>query len=223
MPVKEMTGHRFGRLLVVSRATSDGNGNARWHCQCDCGMKIVTLGCILRSGQSKSCGCWERETKSERFTRHGYAKVGLNDSGLKRAPEYTSWASMKDRCLNERNVRFSHYGGRGITFCERWEKFENFLADMGPRPSRAHSLERKNNDGDYDPKNCIWADTNAQANNKQHQKWVVFNGGKMTLMQAVRLTGVPYTTAAERIKRGWPIDVAISAGPKEMLREFYKR
>src|SRR6266853_3021648 len=138
---KDIAGQRFGRLIVTERAPSARAGTgvaAKWKCQCDCGAKIVTLGYMLRAGRSTSCGCWRRE----RTTIHGKSKMA----------EFHIWCGMRQRCRNQEHPSFEVYGGRGITVCDRWNLFENFLSDMGRRPSSKHTLDRfPNCNGNYEP------------------------------------------------------------------------
>lgn len=157
----DLVGRRFDRLLVLVRAGNAENGKTRFSCQCECGREKIVSGEHLRRGLIKSCGCYRVE-----FGR----KVGSSFSThrMTDTPEYQVWANMKDRCSNKRNGSFDRYGGRGIEVCDRWlGSFENFLADMGKRPSPNHSLDRwPNNDGNYDPGNCRWATRSQQQKNK---------------------------------------------------------
>jgi hypothetical protein len=200
-----MTGQRFTRLLVLSRADSDSNGNARWNCACDCGASTVSSGFTLRNGESKSCGCLTGEQAAERNYRHGMAG----------GPEYLSWASMIQRCTNPKAIRYQRYGGRGISVCERWQTFNNFYADMGLRPSIGHTLERKDNDKNYEPSNCKWATKQEQNHNKCNNRYVIYKGKKMTLMQAKDLanSGITYGGIRWRLRNGWTLENAIETPP----------
>lgn len=134
----------------------------------------MATGYDLRSGNHKSCGCYQRDVVS----KHGAIK-----RGERLPPEYTTWCGMKARCLNPHSVGYRHYGGRGIAVCDRWlHSFGDFLSDMGPRPSRAHSLDRINNDGPYSPENCRWATRVVQSANKRRS--VAF---KVTREQAAEI------------------------------------
>jgi hypothetical protein len=157
----DLTGDTFGRLTVLSRqkdkVTPNGTSFTMWLCRCSCGLEIPASSSNLKRGHTTSCGCWMRD----RITKHGGAR------GYTRTPEYSVWQAMRGRCRSNKGRAFSQYKGRGISVCERWEHFENFLADMGQRPSLKHSIERINNDGNYEPNNCRWATNAEQQMNKR--------------------------------------------------------
>ena len=156
----DMTGQRFGRLVAISRDAdvirSNGKPIPTWRCVCDCGTEVVVRSVQLANGNTASCGCLRRDISRERKTVHGG----------KGTAEYAIWKAMRARCNNRKADNYPYYGGRGIKVCERWNDFANFLADMGPRPDGL-TIERTNNDGNYEPGNCIWADMKTQSNNRR--------------------------------------------------------
>ena len=168
-PRMDIAGQRFGRWTVLEFAESDKHRNSRWLCQCDCGSRAVVHGTNLLSGHSTSCGCYQ---KSLCVTHPMSRKHGETLNGCE-SKEYRAWAGMKKRCYNAKNIRYEHYGGRGIKVCDRWlHSFENFLADVGraPEDSCKWSIDRIDNDGDYDRGNVRWATAKEQANNRSSCK-----------------------------------------------------
>jgi hypothetical protein len=162
----DLTGRRFSRLLVLGIAGKDENGCIRWLCQCDCGKQKTVYGLNLTRGFSKSCGCLQKERAAESSTGNSWSVT----HGCHRTPEYVAWQGIIQRCLNPNNKSYDNYGGRGIQVCDRWvESFEKFLADMGekPEPKELYSIDRINNDGDYEPSNCRWATRDQQLGNQR--------------------------------------------------------
>jgi hypothetical protein len=146
----DLTGQRFGRLLVRYRAPGDAWGKARWACTCDCGNDHLTDGDCLRSGTAQSCGCLKLERGIEANTTHGMAPAHGP------APEYNAWRNMLRRCENSNNPSYENYGGRGISVHPDWREFAAFYVDVGPRPGPGYWLKPKDTSADYGPDNCAW-------------------------------------------------------------------
>ncbi|WP_210316673.1 hypothetical protein [Agrobacterium tumefaciens] len=196
----DITGERFERLVAVERVENNRHGRARFVCRCDCGGSVTVDAQALRRNMVKSCGCFRREFAVSQFTKHG----------LKGSAEYRAWTQMKTRCLNPKNRFYHRYGGRGITICAEWqESFETFYRDMGPRPSKRHSIERKNNDEGYRPGNCEWALPAVQAANRSTVCNIEYNGISDNMAGWSRRTGIPYTRLRRRLRDGWPVGRAL--------------
>jgi hypothetical protein len=150
-PVIDMARQRFGRLTVIRRAGITAGGIATWLCRCDCGNRTIVLGRNLRSGRTRSCGCYGRQTGTMNTT-HGHAKH------YRKSPEYSAWSSLIGRCYRPEHHAYRWYGGAGITVCKRWRtSFPAFLADMGLKPAPDFMLGRKHKDRNYTPSNCEWS------------------------------------------------------------------
>lgn len=188
--LKDLTGNRYGRLRVVSHAGRIG-ARHKWVCQCDCGNSRTVAGVNLQSGATKSCGCLNKDNQQSRKNKAAY---------LRR--EQSVWRNMMDRCNNPTNKGYATYGGRGITVCKRWWKFENFFADMGRIP-KGHTLERRNNDKGYSPSNCVWATKDAQARNRSDNVWLTANGKRMVQSDWAALLGTTPAVIAHRLRNGW--------------------
>jgi hypothetical protein len=160
---KDLTGKRFGRLLVLYRApdhvSPSGNRFVAWTCICDCRKTTTILAGNLRKGFTTSCGCLHKERTSLISRTHGESKTSV---------EYDAWTGLINRCYCKTTSRYRDYGERGISVCPEWRhSYESFLADMGRKPSPRHSIDRINNDGDYEPSNCRWATPSQQAFNRR--------------------------------------------------------
>lgn len=206
----DITGQKFGTLTAIRRV--DAPGQSRWECECECGRKpIIRANTLtLKSRPIQSCGCVRDRNNDIRRTKHGQWQ----------SPAYMSWSGVIQRCTNSNNNRFHHYGGRGITVCSRWLKFENFLADMGERPSQELTIDRINNDLGYwcgrsdcpdcgpnkRQANCRWATLGQQKNNMRRTCWITCHGHTLTMRQWQIVTGIPHATMNARFHSGMPHD-----------------
>ena len=154
----DISGQRFGRLVAVAFSHRDDRRRSHWKFRCDCGTEVVSDSNNVKRGAAASCGCLKAENNRRTWTKHGHAAGNT--------PEYESWSAMLARVRATTGRKFSDYGGRGITVCERWLSFESFLADMGPRP-QGTSLDRIDNNGNYEPGNCRWATAPQQVKNRR--------------------------------------------------------
>ncbi len=197
----DMEGQRFGRYLVIGYAGKTKK-DRYWICRCDCGQtRKVKAGNIVR-GTSRSCGCLSRETTGSRVRTHGATKTA----------EFNIWSKMIARCTNSNNPAWINYGGRGIKVCERWmNSFSDFLADVGPRPSPKHSIDRfPDNDGNYEPGNVRWATQIEQNRNRRSNHFLTFNGITATLTEWSERTGIRKDTLRRRIAYGWSAEKALT-------------
>lgn len=162
MKVLSLTGQRFGRLIAINLDHTDKHGKKHWKFQCDCGKQTIAAASLVKRGTTKSCGC----LMAEQSAINGLKSKGAIRHGLSNTPEYKVWKTMRQRCMNPNQHDYYLYGGRGITVCERWSIFENFINDMGTR-QKGLTIERINNDGNYEPSNCIWTTNKQQSQNRR--------------------------------------------------------
>lgn len=199
----DLTDRTFGRLKVSAIYGKDKRGRALWLCKCECGREKVAQGYMLTSGDVKSCGCLGRG-------------IGNYRHGFNRTRVYRIWSHMITRCFNPKSNRWPNYGGRGITVCDGWKKFENFLSDMGEPPT-GMSIERIDNDGHYGPDNCKWSSRIEQSRNKRNNRLIEYHGLAMTAPEWSELTGINVGTIKSRLRSGWNIEKALSTGAKEVF------
>ena len=196
----DLIGKIFGRLTVVSRENNDKWGHSKWLCICICGKKTVCHIANLRSGSTQSCGCFNKEKTREVCTTHGYCGTKI----------YHIWDGIIQRCTNPKASSYKIYGGRGIKVCQRWNKFENFLNDMGDRPTDEHQIDRINNDGDYSPDNCKWSTKKQQARNKRNNRLITHNGKTLCIAAWGEKTGICRKVITYRLKAGWSINKTLT-------------
>ena len=194
MPTNDLTGRTFGKLTVISKSSKiSKNYQTYWNCLCSCGGSKTIRRDALLSESTQTCGCFA----------HGHRK--------NRTPEYRAWCKLKERCHNKNTEIYYNYGSRGITVCDRWNNsFLNFLNDMGNRPSPKHSMDRIDNNGNYEPSNCRWATRIEQANNKRTNHSITFNNKTLNINQWVRETGLTRSAIRYRLKAKWSVEKTLS-------------
>ena len=159
--LKDLTGQKFNRLTVISREPNDKRGQAMWLCQCECGNYVVVKGSNIRNNHTQSCGCLQKEKTIEASTKHGKA----------RSKPHIVWKGMIQRCFNPKHTGFENWGGRGVTVCDEWKNdfqvFYDYVSQLPHFGEKGYSLDRINNDGNYEPGNVRWATPKEQANNRR--------------------------------------------------------
>lgn len=204
------TVHHWTIIRLLSKEESPSR--AKWYAlaRCKCGVVKPVVSEKIFTNSSKSCGC----AKNEALKTHGFTTSAKGGNSR----EYAIWNSMKQRCRNPKNKQYPEYGGRGISVCDSWLRFENFFRDMGERPFKGASLERKDNNKGYSPDNCKWADRNTQNNNKRNNRPITINGVTKNLCQWADHYGIGHTTIFHRIKAGWDVERAITQPARPIKR-----
>lgn len=208
-----MIGKKFHRLLVVADAQKRGDGKKWFVCKCDCGNTKEVAGTCLRTGNTKSCGCYNNELRSKNGRQnatHGETR------GEKRSTEYKLWHTMIQRCEYPKHRSYKNYGAKGISVCERWRSsFENFLQDIGRKPSPKYTIERKDSAGNYGPGNCRWATYSEQARNRSTNKVIKIDGASKCISEWLEISksGVSKELCHWRMKNGWGAKKAIFTPP----------
>lgn len=198
--VKDLTGQRFVRLVVVRYAGGDRRGRSLWLCRCDCGTECVTDAAEMKRGHKQSCGCLRREMRGKTYLTHGMSNT----------PTYDSWQAMLRRCTDPTAVQYPQYGGRGITVCDRWlNSFEEFLADLGVRP-KGTTIDRKDVNGNYEPGNCRWATNKEQMRNRRNSRIIEYDGKRLTLSAWAEITGLRHSNILQRLASGWSVEKALT-------------
>lgn len=200
-PAIDLNGKTFERLTVIGRTDSpSGAGkHARWACRCVCGRESVVTSSALVNGLVKSCGCYARDLIIKSRKTHGMTNESI----------FRIWSGMLGRCSNSSLKEYPRYGGRGITVCDRWKTFANFYEDMGDRPL-GKTLDRIDNNGNYEPKNCRWASRKEQAKNRSSTVYLTHRGESLMIGEWAERLKINRHTIATRLNRGWEIDRALS-------------
>lgn len=200
----DCVGQHFGKLTVIEYHGTNKHGQSEWLCQCDCGKQTVVTKTNLQTGNTKSCGCLHNALLIQNSTKHGETATRL----------YWTWHGMKARCFNPNDSRFKDYGGRGITVCDEWIRFEGFRAwAMSSGYADNLTIDRIDNDGNYCPENCRWTTNKQQANNKRTNRMVTHNGKTQTIKQWADELGINYNTLYTRlVQYGWTVEKAFGEG-----------
>jgi len=204
-----LTGKQFNRLTVIDLNLEHSSKKRKfWNCICQCGNKKIIEGENLKSGKTLSCGCWAREIHP--IIQKRRRKFTIEERSFRHI-----WKLMMRRCFNAKDAIYRHYGGRGITVCEEWQNYENFKRDMWPRPGNL-SLERINNDGNYELSNCKWASQLEQVNNRRTSKLMELNGEIKTVADWCRIYSTNAKVVYQRLSRGWTLKDALT----KPIRQF---
>lgn len=219
--VHRLEGQVFGNLTAISRVRAAprserrSNRNAMWLVRCTCGQELTVRTDNLTLGRQKSCT----------IAGHYWSTVGATYLWKKYPSEYGTWQHLRARCFDEKDDKYRIYGARGITVCERWSEFENFLADMGPKPTPRHTIERKDVNGNYEPDNCRWATRAEQARNLRRTVYVEHNGERRLLIDVADGLGLNRQMVYGRLKNGWSLEDALTipVRPKKKNRRRRKK
>lgn len=214
--IVDLTEQRFGRLVALEYV---GRKNKRtlWRCKCDCGKESIVGYSNLVSNNTRSCGCWEEENRKSNMQKVLVEHTKCVNNPLEfgivgNHPLYSIWSSMITRCYNKNRNSYKHYGGRGIEVCERWRVnggFENFIKDMGERPSPQHTIDRIDYNGDYCPENCRWATPDEQSNNQTKNVYLYIKGKRITAKMLCDILGINYNTMIHQLKYGVDINIIV--------------
>jgi len=209
---KNITGNKYNMLTVIGMGSYRySNNQIKWDCICDCGNRKSASYTNLVSGNTKSCGCLRRKLTGNRARSHGQSKTS----------EYGIWYAMRDRCSNPKKKEYKHYGGRGIKVCKRWQNsFENFISDMGFRPSKKHTLERGDNNKGYCKANCRWATPKEQARNQRRNIRIKYNGLTRLLIDVCEELDIDVRLVRGRLKDKWPLLPALTAPIGTRKKQF---
>lgn len=207
MKLKNISGMSFGRLLVLKYIPGSKGVRLKWECLCDCGNTTIVFASNLLGGKTRSCGCFMDECAKAGKVRHGYSK----------RKEYKAWLSIKERCYNSKNKCYNHYGGRGINMHNAWkESFVEFFAYIGEAPSSHHSIDRIDNNGNYEPGNVRWATQREQVRNTRRNHILEAFGKRQCLSDWAKDIGISARNLYIRLNKGWDVERALSTPPRRV-------
>lgn len=213
--MRNLLHQKFGRLSVIGEAGRTKTKNVIWECLCECSNIVNVASSHLVSGHTNSCGCYKRQRVLGGITKHGQSMVGKVTS------EYKTWSHIKSRCCTKTDAKYPDYGGRGIMVCDRWlESFENFFADMGKKPSPKHSLDRIDNDGNYEPSNCRWGTVEQQSRNKRSNVWLEYKGEKMIMADWAKRLNIRSVDIRWHFSKGKSFKQVVEFYLLKMQKEF---
>lgn len=198
----DLTGQRFGKLVVTGQGERTPKGRIMWECLCDCGKRHNVSTCHLKSGAITDCGCGKSKRTTERNLKHGGASSRL----------YNIWIKMRDRCKNPNSQDWGLYGGKGVKVCQDWDSsFELFREwSLANGYDDTKTIDRRNSDGDYCPDNCRWTTSEVQANNTSRNRKICYKGETLTISEASKKYGIDYSVLKSRITSyNWPVEKAI--------------
>ena len=204
--MKNLTGYKFGRLTVREWHGKNKQQSNMWLCECECGNKVVVRTADLNNGHTKSCGCFANDNFRGVITKHGKRNTRL----------YSIWANMRNRCNNPNAKRYEQYGGRGITICEEWDRFEAFYEwALANGYSDSLTIDRIDNNKGYSPENCRWASASEQNSNTRRNHLITYNNKTQTMAQWAQEIGIPQRTLESRLNRShWSIERALTTPSK---------
>lgn len=203
--ISDVSGKKFNKLVFVRRTNERRNGNILWECKCDCGNVTLVKKWDVTSGNTKSCGCLKMDVvkkMNQQNTSHGMSGTKI----------YKIWESMKRRCDSNKTERYSNYGGRGITYCDKWDKFEGFHEwSKKSGYKEGLSIDRIDVNGNYEPSNCRWVTLEKQSFNKTNSRKVAYKNKELTIAELAKETGKSYHLLYQRIvKLGWNVNESIN-------------
>lgn len=200
--MQDLSGMRFGEWSVISFVRFDKSRISMWKCRCACGVERIVNGRNLKNGSSKSCGCLQRKIVSKTSYKHGQSRSLL----------YQVWGNMIQRCTNENTPGYKDYGGKGVSVCAEWLKDSNSFLKWARMNGyeKGLTLDRKNNDGDYEPSNCRWVTQKEQSYNKSNNRILTFRGKSKTLTEWCSELGLKPTTVSARLKRGRTVEESLT-------------